>query len=233
MRTVILLTLLAVSPVLPYGGDQPAQAGSDQKAPPVVQSPKATIPAAGAGETDPSKIAAPAPSVAAKPPGTAPVDDRTYLIGAEDMLGILVWGNKELSGPVMVRPDGKITVGLINEILAECETPEKLGRDIADRLKTGGFIKSPQVQVFVTQINSKKFYIQGEVNKPGAYNLVVPTRALEALVNAGGFRDFANKKDIRILRGDKQLKFNYNKVIKGQNRDENVWLQPGDIIIVK
>jgi len=226
------------------GGEPQSQAGKEQQVPPpVVQSPKATIPGVppraepakpAANDTaDPSKMAAPAATITTKPPGSASVNDKTYIIGSEDVLFVLVWGNKELSNQVMVRPDGMVTVGLVGEIIARGKTPEELGQEIADKLKEGGYIRSPQVQVSVHQINSRKFYINGEVNKPGTYNLVVPTRVLEALVNAGGFKDFANKKDIRIVRGDKQLKFNYTKVIKGQNKDENIFLEPGDIIIVK
>ncbi len=232
MRSVIPIVLIGLMPMLSFECAG-AAAAQEQKAPPVVQSPKATIPTPEPAKTDPAKMAAPVRPAGGTVPGGAPVDDKSYVIGAQDMLFVLVWGNNQLSNQVLVRPDGKITVGLINEITAAGQTPEKLAQDIAARLKAGDFVKNPQVQVSVIQINSKKFYIQGEVNKPGDYNLVVPTRVLEALVNAGGFRDFANKKDIRILRGDKQYRFNYNKVIQGKNKDENIWLQPGDIIIVK
>ncbi len=168
-----------------------------------------------------------------QPAGAGPANDHTYLIGPEDVLHVLVWGNAVLTTPVMVRSDGKITVGLIGEVVAAGETPEKLSKEIAERLKAGGFLLNTKVTVSVTQINSKNFFIQGEVNKPGRYSLIVPMTVLEALVNAGGFRDFANRKDIRIIRGDKQFKFNYNQVIKGKNRDQNIHVMPGDLIVVK
>ena len=100
--------------------------------------------------------------------------------------------------------------------------------------KQGGFVVNPEVSISVAQVNSRKFYIQGEVQKPGAYSLAVPTTVLEALVNAGGFREFANTKKITILRGGKNvLKFNYKDVTRGKNTEQNVLLQPGDQIIVR
>jgi polysaccharide biosynthesis/export protein len=227
MRTAILFAVVAiVSQVRPAAAAQEQKTAPEEKTPPAAQSPKVTIPVPGQPAADPAKMAAPV-----APGGVG--SDKDYVIGAEDILNVLVWNNRELTNQVVVRPDGRITVGLIGEMQAVGQTPERLGKEIADKLKEGGYLRSPQVQVSVQQINSKKFYINGEVNKPGTYNLVVPTKVLEALVNAGGFRDFANKKDIRIVRGDKQFKFNYNRVIKGQNRDQNIYLEPGDIIIVK
>jgi len=87
--------------------------------------------------------------------------------------------------------------------------------------------------VQVLQVNSKKIFIQGEVNKPGAFSLVIPTRVMEALVNAGGFRDFANQKNIIIQRGSQRFKFNFKEVSQGKNPAQNIWLEPGDHIIVK
>ena len=84
----------------------------------------------------------------------------------------------------------------------------------------------------VQTVNSKKYYLQGEVNRPGSYPLLIPTTILEALVNAGGFRDFANQKKIVILRGSARYQFNYKEVIAGKKREQNIYLQPGDQIIV-
>ena len=94
------------------------------------------------------------------------------------------------------------------------------------------YINSPDVTVSILQVNSKKYYIHGEVNSPGAYALIVPTTVLEGLANARGFKDFAGTKKIRIMRGKEQLKFNYNDVTHGKHTEENVFLQPGDEIIV-
>jgi polysaccharide export outer membrane protein len=162
--------------------------------------------------------------------GGAPIDAKNYIIGAEDVLTVQVWRDAELSRQVMVRPDGKITLPLVNEIPAAGETPEQLAGNIAQALNK--YLISPQVTVAVQQVNSKKFYIQGEVNKPGPYPLVVPTTVLEGLVNAAGFRDFANEKRITILRGKETFKFNYKDVVRGKHLDQNILLQPGDQIYV-
>ena len=162
--------------------------------------------------------------------GAAPVDPKSYLIGPEDVLLIRVWREPELSGQFMVRPDGKISLPLINELQAGGITPAKLNTQITEAL--GKYMTRPEVTVVVQQVNSKKFYIQGEVNRPGAYPLVVPTTVLEALVNAGGFKDFANTKKIVILRGSERLKFNYKDVVRGKNLDQNIQVQNGDQIIV-
>ena len=166
----------------------------------------------------------------------AAANDKAYTIGPEDVLRIQVWGEPRLSGDFVVRGDGRISMNLINEVEASGKTPEELGLIIADRLKSGDFMKAPSVNVAVAQVNSKKYYINGEVNKPGAYSMAVPTRVLEALTNAGGFRDFANQKKIRILRmtkeGMKEFRFDYKAVTHGKNLEQNIYLEPGDQIIV-
>ncbi len=238
MRTAILTALLAVLPALSYGGNDPKpspaqqtaqQQGETQAAPPQ-SDPAGKPPAAAKGDTDPIKMAAP-PAAGAKAQG-AP-SDKTYVIGAEDALDIKVWQNPALSGGFTVRPDGRISMGLINEVMAAGLTPQQLQEEIIDRLKNGGFIRNPTVTVNVTAFNSKKYYIQGEVNRTGSFPLVVPTTVLEALVNAGGFKDFANKSKILIQRGTQTLHFNYKQVIAGKNREQNILLEPGDQIIVK
>lgn len=173
----------------------------------------------------------------AKPPAPenmgavgAPVDPKTYVIGAEDILFIKVWRENDFTGPVGVRPDGKISMPLIGELQAAGLTPERLSAHIAEALKK--YIMTPDVSVSVSQVNSKRYYITGEVNRPGPYPLVTPTRVLEALANAGGFRDFANIKKIRILRGKQQFKFNYKDVTNGKHLEENIFLENGDYVIV-
>jgi polysaccharide export outer membrane protein len=111
-------------------------------------------------------------------------------------------------------------------------TPVELSETIKEKLKK--YIVDPDVSVSVTTINSKKFYIQGEVNKPGTYPLLIPTKILEALVNAGGFRDFSNPKKIVIMHVDGERdKFNYKEVIAGKKMEQNIFVRPGDIILVK
>lgn len=163
-------------------------------------------------------------------PTSAPVDPRTYVIGPEDILLIRVWREPELSSAVQVRPDGRITLPLIGELEAAGQTPEGLKTKVVAALQE--FILKPEVIVSLQSVQSRKYHITGEVNRSGTFPLVVPTTILEALTNAAGFREFANKKKITILRKGQLLKFNYNDVIKGKNMDQNVFLENGDYIVV-
>jgi polysaccharide export outer membrane protein len=169
-------------------------------------------------------------------PGTADVDNKAYVIGPEDVIKIEVWGDARLSGGFLVRPDGKISMNLIGDVVATGKTPEELGNDIGEKLKAGEFMRTPSVSVGIQEVRSKKYFLQGEVNKPGAVPLVVPTTVLEALVQAGGFRDFARKNKIRILRmkdgKHQEFHFDWNAVTKGKHLEQNIYLEPGDMIIV-
>ncbi len=160
----------------------------------------------------------------------APVDPKTYIIGAEDILQIRVWREPDLSGPVGVRPDGMISLPLLGDIQAGGLTPEKL----AERLKLGfsKYVTEPEVMVSVASVNSKKYFVSGEIQRPGSYPLVVPTTVAQALAIAGGFRDWAKKKDILILRGPKRYKFNYDDFVRARNLGQNIYLESGDHIIV-
>ena len=172
---------------------------------------------------------APAPEKAAEG-SEAAVDPNKYLIGAEDLLFIRVWREPDFTSPASVRPDGKITLPLIGDVQAGDQTPMQLTKTITEML--GKYINNPDVNVIVTEVRSKKYYIDGEVLKPGTYLLVTPTTVLEALSNAGGFRDFANTKKIRILRGGNILHFNYKDVSRGKNLEQNIKVESGDHIIV-
>lgn len=164
----------------------------------------------------------------------AATTDPSYVIGAQDVLDIDVWKQKELTRAVEVRPDGKISLPLLNDIQASGLTPMQLAANITDGLKK--FITDPQVTVIVTQINSQRVYILGEVTKPGAYPLLPGMNVLQALSSAGGFTMFANTKKIYVLRkqGGKQQKFpfNYKAVISGKHTDQNIVLRAGDQIVV-
>jgi len=173
---------------------------------------------------------APPQPVEAKPVAAPPVDPKAYLIGAEDVISIRVWKEPENSGQYVVRPDGKISIPLIGEVQAAGLTPFALSASIAAGLEK--VMVHPEVTVGVEKVNSKKYYIQGEVNKPGSYPLVIDTTVLEALVNAGGFREFANSKKIVVLRGSERLKFNYKEVTKGKKMEQNILVKNGDQIIV-
>ncbi len=167
----------------------------------------------------------------AKPAKAVVVDPGAYIIGPEDILVIRVWREPELSGQLPVRPDGKISLQLVNEVQAAGLTPEQLGATIAEGL--GKIMTRPEVSVSVLQVNSKKYFISGEVQRPGAYPLLIPTTVVEALVNGGGFRDFANQKDIVIVRGKERFKFSYRDFAKGKGEDKNILLQHGDHILVR
>lgn len=186
----------------------------------------ALLPGDSAGQQEPAAASTPG----AGKPAAAKVDARTYLIGPEDLLLIRVWREAELSGEFPVRPDGRISLPLVNEIQAAGLTPEQLAAAITKGLDR--YMTQPEVNVAVLQVNSKKYFIIGEVQKPGSYPLTVPTTVLEALVNAGGFRDFANPKKIIVLRAGERFKFNYKEVIAGKKMEQNIKLESGDQIIV-
>jgi polysaccharide biosynthesis/export protein len=237
MRLAIRSAVFVLLAISGFGQDSKPQSAPPKQTgtPPAVMSPKATIPSPAAEgtkpavETDPSKMAAPPGS--GKDPGA--LSEKTYIIGAEDVLQIIVWADKNLSGLYHVRPDGRISMSLAGEFRASERTPEQLASDIGDRLKAMDILRNPQVTVSVSEVRSKSIYIIGEVNKPGKYALIVPTTVLQALVNAGGFKDFANQKSIIIQRGTERLKFNYKEVIQGKHTEQNILLQPEDHIIVK
>jgi polysaccharide export outer membrane protein len=183
-------------------------------------------------ESDPAKLALPRDSAIAKAALSVPQDEHPFILGAEDQITVLIYGSAEFSGAHLIRPDGKITMPFLGDVAAAGLSPIELGNVIRERLRK--YLVDPDVSVSVNAVNSKRFYIQGEVNKTGAFPLLVPTKVLEALVNAGGFRDFANQKKIVIMRmTGERLNFNYKDVIKGKKMDQNIYLKPGDIIIVK
>ncbi len=160
----------------------------------------------------------------------APVDPKTYIIGAEDILQVRVWREPDLSGPVGVRPDGMISLPLLGDMKAGGLTPEKLAEQIKEGYRK--YVTEPEVMVSVAAVNSKKYFISGEVQRPGSYPLVVPTKVSQALAIAGGFRDWANTKEILILRGPKRYKFNYRDFTRGKSLAQDILLESGDHIIV-
>jgi polysaccharide export outer membrane protein len=159
----------------------------------------------------------------------APVDPKTYVIGPEDVISISVFHEQDLTRVESVRPDGKITMPLIGDIQAEGLTPERLKTQLRDGLST--FIKSPDVTITIMAVNSKRYTIAGQVNRPGPVALVLPTHVFDALSSVG-FRDFANTGKIVIIRGSKRLHFNYKDVLHGKHLDQNILLEPGDTIYV-
>ena len=161
----------------------------------------------------------------------APVDPKSYLLGSEDVIFIRVWREPDLSESASIRPDGKITMPLVGEVQASGLTPVQLAAQITEKLSQ--FINRPEVMVSVQAVRSKRYYVTGEVGRTGAYPLAVPTTVLEALTLCGGFREFANQKNITILRGTKKFRFNYREVIQGKKMDQNILLENGDYVIVR
>ncbi len=159
----------------------------------------------------------------------APVDPKTYKIGVEDVLHIRVWREADLSGNVVVRPDGRITLPLAGEIEAAGLTPEALGARIAEALSK--FLTKPEVIVSVTSVRSKRYYISGNVLRSGPVPLVTPTTVLQAL-SVAGLGQWAKRNKIVIMRGTERIKFNYNDVIRGKKLEQNIFLQDGDHIFV-
>jgi polysaccharide export outer membrane protein len=160
--------------------------------------------------------------------------DPAYLIGADDVLAVTVWKEPELSATVPVRSDGKISLPLLNDVQAAGLTPSQLAADVSEKVKK--FITDPSVTVIVTQMNSRKAYVMGLVNRQGMVRLQANMTVLQALSAAGGLAPFANRKKIYVLRSEngqeKKLPFNYDAVIKGKNSDQNVFLKPGDTVVV-
>ncbi len=180
----------------------------------------------------PDEHATTAPENAAHKPAT---DDPNYVIGAQDVLDINVWKEPDISRSVPVRPDGKISLPLLNDVQAAGLTPAQLTAQISTSLSK--FLTDPQVTVIVSQINSQRVYILGEVSHAGTYILLPGMTILEALSNAGGLSAFANSKKIYVLRqenGKKQQKlyFNYKAVIDGKQSDQDIALKAGDKIVV-
>jgi polysaccharide biosynthesis/export protein len=157
-----------------------------------------------------------------------------YIIGVDDVLGILFWRDKDMTGDVTVRPDGKITLPLLNEVQAAGLTPEQLRAVITEG--AGRFVADPNVTIVVRQINSRKVFLVGQVLKPGPYPLTGPTTVLQLISLAGGLLDYADEKNILVMRTENgreaALRFNYKEVLKGRNLKQNVELKPGDTVVV-
>jgi polysaccharide export outer membrane protein len=188
--------------------------------------PQATAPASERSEAEAKAKTASAAQV-------LPID-ADYRIGPQDVLRIDVWKEAEISRTVPVRPDGKISLPLLNDVQAAGLTAMQLSNNIADGLKK--YISSPQVTVSVSEINSRRIYVTGEVTRPSAFPLLPNMTVLQALSSSGGFTQFARLKKIYVLRmkDGKQEKypFNYKEAVEGKRPEQNILLQPGDVIVV-
>lgn len=208
IRSLLVVATMLIPPLLPAQDTttQASKAASNQKSEPVAQVRNAD-----------STIA-----------------DAEYKIGPQDVVRIDVWKEPDISRIIPVRPDGKISLPLLNDIQASGLTALQLGNAIRDGLTK--YLNSPLVTVTVTEINSRRVYITGEVARSGALPLLPNMTVLQALSSAGGFTQFAKRKNIYVLRneGGTQVKhpFNYLEVVKGKNDDQNILLLPGDVIVV-
>jgi polysaccharide biosynthesis/export protein len=166
--------------------------------------------------------------------GSAPPEATPdYSIGIEDVLRVSVWGESALDLRARVRPDGKITVPLVNDIKVEGLTPEQVRKEIAQKLAS--YIREPNVTVGVEEINSFRVYVLGEVNRQGPVSLFRPTRLLQVIAAAGGLTQFS-KKELTILREEngveRRVRVDYKKLIGGDPSQSNPYLKPGDTILV-
>lgn len=191
-----------------------------------------------------SLLALAAAPAAAQRPGNAPVPANSgvvtpahYVVGPQDVLSVVFWREKEMSADVVVRPDGKISLPLLNDIQAAGLTPEALRHAIAkDAQKYLKELQDSDVTVVVKEINSRKVYVTGQVIRGGEFPLANDMTVLQAISVAGGLLEYADASDIVVVRKEggreQTFKFNYKDVIKGRNLAQNITLKPGDTIIV-
>lgn len=160
---------------------------------------------------------------------------RDYVIGVEDILAVVFWRDKEMSAEVVVRPDGKISLPMLNDVPAAGMTPEQLAEAIEKA--AAKFVRDPGTTVMVKEIHSRKVYVIGEVGRPGTIPLASDMNVLQVIAQAGGFLEHANKGDVTIVRNEngkeRRYKFNYNEVVRGKNVAQNIRLLPGDTILVR
>jgi polysaccharide biosynthesis/export protein len=165
--------------------------------------------------------------VAVTPPGD-------YVIGPEDLLSIVFYHDKDMSADVVVRPDGKISLPLLNDVQASGLTPDQLRESVIASAKR--FVQDPNATVVIRQINSRKIFITGAVEKPGTYPLIAPTTVLQLIATAGGVKEYADSKKIVIIRNEagRQVTFNFNykEVVSQKNMAQNILLRPGDTVVV-
>jgi polysaccharide biosynthesis/export protein len=185
-------------------------------------------------------------AAAAEPPAPTPAPEPQadeYRIGPEDVLQITVWQNAELSRTLPVRPDGKISLPLVNDVQAAGLTPMQLRDSLKQKLAE--YVPAAEISVIVGEVQSFNVSLIGKVQRANRYKLKTPTTVLDLLALAGGFADFADPDRIVVLRPEplpeqgrragqtyKRIPFNYKKVISAGGESENVLLQPGDIVVV-
>jgi polysaccharide biosynthesis/export protein len=164
-----------------------------------------------------------------------PPAPRGYVIGPEDLLTVIFWRDKEFSGDVVVRPDGKISLPLLNDVQAAGLTPEQLKLVVEEA--AAKYIEEPNATVIVREIRSRKVYVVGEVANPGTVVLMSDMNVLQLIAAVGGLLEHADRKNVTIVRQvngrEQRFKFNYNDVTKGKKLQQNIQLQPGDMVVVR
>ena len=175
------------------------------------------------------------PSVPAIAKETAPAgQDSLYIIQPNDVLEIFVWKEPDLTRKVLVRPDGRISFPLVQDLQAAGSNPSELKEKIEQKLKE--FLKSPNVTIIVDAIRSYTVYVVGKVQRPGSLTVEKPINVLQAVSLAGGFQDYAKDEEMAVIRNygkeNRVFDFNYKDVIKGKRADQNIWLLSGDVVVV-
>ena len=191
---------------------------------------------AGAGAQPPAgqqtPAAATAASTTAAPAANLP---KGYVIGPEDILTVTFWREKDLTADVVVRPDGKISLPVLNDMQAAGLTPEQLAKDV--ETAAAKYLNEARVTVIVKEIHSRKVFVVGEVGKPGSIQLGSDMTVLQVLAEAGGLLEHARRSGIAIVRNEngqeRRFTFNYNDAVKGKRPEQNIKLQPGDTVIVR
>lgn len=180
-------------------------------------------------------VATPLQQPTAPPPPAAEADTQTdFIIGPEDVLGVVFWREPDISGDVTVRPDGRITLPVIGELPAAGLRPGELQTRIT--AAAGKYLTAPNVAVVVRAINSRRVFVTGRVLTPGGHPLKGPLTVMQAIALAGGLTEYAKAKGITVLRstpqGTQRFKFNYRDVANGKDLEQNILLMPGDTVVV-
>ena len=210
----LLVPLFALTAVPALGGQAPAASTPASPAPSSVK----PAPGSSAGPTIPKGVQVPA----------------DYVIGPEDVLTIVFWREKDLSSDVVVRPDGRISLPVLQDVHASGLTPEQLRDSLTKTAER--YVEDPNVTVVVKEINSRRVFITGLVAKPGPYNITSPMTVLQLIAFAGGLLEYADEEHILIMRVEKDTpvsyRFNYKEITRQKNLKQNVLLKPGDTVIV-
>lgn len=191
------------------------------------QAPAAPQPGASSGAAAAAGTARTVATGVPLPPG--------YVIGAEDVLNVVFWREKDLSADVVVRPDGKISLPLLNDVQAAGFTPEQLS-EVVEKA-AAKYVAEPDATVIVREVRSSKVFVLGEVARPGTIPLTREMNVLQLIAEVGGLLEHAHKDDVVIIRKEarqeRRFRFNYNEVVKGTRTEQNILLRPGDVIVVR